>query len=122
MPLFAPAIDALLRAPRGRRMPRFDAETIGAVLVLALPGLALIGLELPAHARATTHLVLPHLDVRARDDVEPTALQAAIGGPSPTRVTRCMTRRTFTLSKGSTECIVHRLSHMITSSLDQTCR
>jgi MtN3 and saliva related transmembrane protein len=47
---------------------------------------------------------------------------AATGLPSPTSVTRCMTRRTCALSKGSTECIVQRLSHMMTSSFAQTWR
>jgi EAL domain-containing protein (putative c-di-GMP-specific phosphodiesterase class I)/GGDEF domain-containing protein len=57
--LFAPAVDALLRAPIDRRMPRLDLPTIGAALTLALLGIALIAIDEPDYARATTHLFLP---------------------------------------------------------------
>jgi EAL domain-containing protein (putative c-di-GMP-specific phosphodiesterase class I)/GGDEF domain-containing protein len=57
--LFAPAVEALLRGSRGLRMPSFDAATIAAALALALLGVALIGMDEPGYARATTHLFLP---------------------------------------------------------------
>lgn len=47
---------------------------------------------------------------------------AGNGLSSPASVTRCMMRRTFALSNGSTECMVHRLSHIMTSSFAQTWR
>lgn len=57
--LFAPAVDALLRAPKGRRMPNIDVMTLGAAVALALLGVGLILLGEPAYARATTQLFLP---------------------------------------------------------------
>lgn len=57
--LFAPAIDALLRAPTGRRFPRFDPPTLGAALALSMVGVALIAVDAPDYARATTQLFLP---------------------------------------------------------------
>ena len=47
---------------------------------------------------------------------------AGIGSFSPVNVTRCIIRRTLRLSNGSTQCIVQRLSHIMTSSLTQMCR
>jgi len=57
--LFAPAVDALLRPPLPPRLPRVDAATLTGAIALALLGLALIGIDEPDYARATTHLFLP---------------------------------------------------------------
>ncbi|MFM1987189.1 MAG: hypothetical protein RJA99_146 [Pseudomonadota bacterium] len=57
--LFAPAIEAVLRDPVAPRVPRLDVATTAAALALALLGLALIAVDEPAYARATTQLVLP---------------------------------------------------------------
>lgn len=63
-----------------------------------------------------------HHQVQRHDVEQASAHQAAIGRFSPTSVTRCMIRRMLALSNGSTECIVQRLSHMMTSSFAHTCR
>lgn len=57
--LFAPAVDALLRAQGGLRLPRLDVPTVGAAAALALVGVVLIAIDEPAYARATTQLFLP---------------------------------------------------------------
>ena len=71
--LFAPAVQALLDAPRGQRALHLDMPIVGLAAALALLGVGLASIGEPGYARGLTHLFLPLAAFCAIRCAKPTA-------------------------------------------------